>query len=248
MSKNLNLSVSQAESFCSSSFYGNKFDIIVLSHVIEHILDHKSFFIDLDNALNNESLIYIEVPDLENFDLSDDQTMMVDQREPMLQFNTEHINFYTKQTLWKMMDRLGYMTIEIDQVTSGISVLAGLFKKKASGSTYVYRYLEQCEKVYKIINLKLSDYFGEPVYIWGAGGHTQRCLIHTKMKLLNVKAFIDNDESLYGGILFGKPIVSPAELSENYPIIISSLLYVDEISTQISKMNLKNKVVKLYEG
>ena len=225
-----------------------KFDLVVLSHVIEHILDHQSFFRDLDSALTDESMIYIEVPDLENFDLSDDPGMMIDQRDPMLQFNAEHINFFDKQSLWRMMDRLGYTTITIDQVTSGVCVLAGIFKRITSGRNDVNRYLSECKQIYDKIDLKLAIYMDVPVYIWGAGGHTQRSLVHTNIKSLKIAAFIDNDDSLSGETLMGRPIINPSEISEQHPIIISSLLYMDEITEQIQKMNLKNKVVKLYEG
>jgi SAM-dependent methyltransferase len=225
MSENLGLNVSLAGSFCSSSYFGKKFDLVTLSHVIEHILDHKAFFEDLDNALTDDSLIYIEVPDLENFNLSKDPNMLVDQRDPMLQFNAEHINFFTRQ-----------------------SVLAGLFKRKTSGRKLCYRYLNECKLVYETIDMILSEFKDDPVYIWGAGGNTQRSLIHTKMKSLNIKAFIDNNDSFRGATLIGKPIITPLDISEEFPIIICSLLYMDDIAEQIRGMNLRNKVVKLYES
>ncbi len=237
-----------ADSFSSSSLYGYTFDLIVLSHVIEHILDPKSFFEDLDKALSTLSVIYIEVPDLENMHLSADKDMMIDQREPMLLFNSEHINFFTKQSLWRMMDRFGYEMIDADQSTDGLSVLAGVFRRKRPGRKYCENYLQECRQVYENVNKKLSSYLNDIVYIWGAGGHTQRSLINTDMKKLNIKAFIDNDQNLVGGYLFGKPIISPAKIDENHPIIISSLLYQDEIARQVSSMKLNNPVVKLYES
>lgn len=243
-----NLNVSRAGSFCSSGFFGQKFDVITISHVIEHILDHKAFFEDLDNALTNDSLLYIEVPNLENFHISIDPQALVDERDPMLQFNSEHINFFTKQSLWRMMDHLGYETVEIEKVTTGASVLRGLFKRKQTERNYCFSYINGCNMVYAKINRILSEFRSDPVFIWGAGGNTQRTLLHTTMKSLNIEAFIDNNDSLRGATLIGRPIICPLEISKEFPIIICSLLYMDEIAEQIRIMNLKNRVVKLYNG
>lgn len=247
VAKHLGLNVSLAGSFCSSEYFGKKFDLITLSHVLEHILDHKAFFEDLDNALTDESLIYIEVPDLQNFHLSGDPNRLVDERDPMLQFNSEHINFFTKQSLWRMMDRLGYETVAIDQVNCSAAVLSGLFKRKKSAKSYCSSYLEECNLLYRKIDKKLSELGDAPIYVWGAGGNTQRNLIHTNMKHLPIKAFIDNNDSLKNDTLAGKPIITPSEISEDYPIVICSLLYMDEISDQIKSMKIKNRVIKLYE-
>lgn len=44
----------------------NKFDIIILSHVLEHIKDLKIFFAFIKNISHQKTLIYIEVPGIDN--------------------------------------------------------------------------------------------------------------------------------------------------------------------------------------
>jgi SAM-dependent methyltransferase len=242
------LNVTKASSFCASEYYGEKFDVITISHVLEHIVDHKAFFSDIDYAINDDSLIYIEVPDLEKFYISNDPSLLVDQRDPMLQFNSEHINFFTRQSLMRMMDKLGYETYEIEQVSYGASILAGLFRRKKSGKGFCLSYLDQCKIVYEELDKKIEKYSQIPVYIWGAGGNTQRSLAHSNLGKLNIKAFIDNNDSLRGATLMGRPIILPSEISKDIPILISSLLYKDEIIAQINSMKIKNEVVNLYEG
>jgi len=66
-----------------------KFDCIILSHVLEHIYDLNNFVINLDKNLNNNGLIYIEVPNAEFYDKFD----------PLQEINIEHINFFSKLAL-----------------------------------------------------------------------------------------------------------------------------------------------------
>lgn len=46
--------------------YLNKYDFLILSHVLEHILDLKKFVNFLKNILNHKAIIYIEVPGMNN--------------------------------------------------------------------------------------------------------------------------------------------------------------------------------------
>jgi hypothetical protein len=85
-----------------------------------------------------------------------------------------------------------------------------------------------------------------PVYVWGAGGHTQRMLQYSEMGKMLIAAFIESNTDYHGGMLAGRLIISPSEVSLPYPIIVSSLMYQGAIVEQIKKMGIKNQVITLY--
>ena len=62
INKKINLETNSIENYKTTT----KFDIIILSHVIEHIYDLKNFFKLLKNFTHKSTFIYIEVPGLEN--------------------------------------------------------------------------------------------------------------------------------------------------------------------------------------
>ena len=62
INKKINLETNSIENYKTTT----KCDIIILSHVIEHIYDLKNFFKLLKNFTHKSTFIYIEVPGLEN--------------------------------------------------------------------------------------------------------------------------------------------------------------------------------------
>jgi len=73
----------------------------------------------------------------------------------------------------------------------------------------------------------------KPVVIYGAGIHTQQYL--PLFKALNVVAITDRDESLWGSIIEGLPIISPAQLPDfTNDVLISSKAFEDSIHTSLT--------------
>jgi hypothetical protein len=64
----------------------------------------------------------------------------------------------------------------------------------------------------------------------------------------DIVAFVETNADYHGGTLAGRPIISPAEIDQPYPIIVSSLMYQDAIVAQIEGMGIKNQVITLYGG
>ena len=79
------------------------FDVIWMSHVLEHLIEPVNFLKKIRNNLKKNGVFFIEVPNCEY--------------EPMLQSSIEknpHLYHFTKKALTKMVERTGYKIISCD--------------------------------------------------------------------------------------------------------------------------------------
>ncbi len=74
-----------------------KYDLIIFSQVLEHLIDLRTAIIDSYRLLKDNGMIFIGVPDAGNFYKEFD--------EPYGEFSTEHINFFTLKSLSFLMSR-----------------------------------------------------------------------------------------------------------------------------------------------
>ena len=83
---------------------GETFDLIFTSHVLEHIVDPMKFIRECATICNR--YMFVEVP---CFDIR-----FVD--EPYGMFSDEHVNFFTIQSLWHLMNNAGFAPIEFEMI------------------------------------------------------------------------------------------------------------------------------------
>lgn len=105
-----------------------KFDIIVLSHVLEHVVDIKKFLNSLKKILTNKGIIFIEVPNCKN------------EHELLDSINkSPHLSHFNMNCLKKLLEILEfesvkyntmYFTNDLSLFQHGIRFLKFLFFKK----------------------------------------------------------------------------------------------------------------------
>jgi 2-polyprenyl-3-methyl-5-hydroxy-6-metoxy-1,4-benzoquinol methylase len=231
-----------------------RYDVVLLTHVLEHIPDLRMFIEAVDKKMNSGGLIYIESPDANNFFISKSVRYLPEHREPYQQFSMEHVNFFTKTSLYNLMTSLGYQLRFLESQVSVVAILASWWQKPNlvkddQISSNLKNYISESDVLLKVVKdtLKILVKQNQSLYIWGAGGYTQRVLAQTSMKHLSIAAFIDSNPDYHGGKLDGKLIIDPEKLKSmpTYPILISTNAYRDKIMIQIKKMGLKNKVLFL---
>lgn len=234
-----------------------QFDFIILTHVMEHIKELRNFLFTILGYLNENGLIYIESPDADNFFISTNpqDQFRPEHKEPFQQFSVEHINFFTKVSLYNLMKRNGFENVLLESQVSVIAVLASIWRKTGIFRDYwiddkMARYTLESKRMLKGLLTKIDKFTKEKeIVVWGAGVHTQKLLANSTLIHANIRAFVDSDPAYRGGTLINKPIISPDELNSlpSLPILISSETYQDEIIKQIKTMGLKNKLLLLYK-
>lgn len=238
--------------FSTSSLNNEKFDCILLTHVLEHIYDVRGAIKNLLLFLNEGGILYIEVPNAALYS----KYFIV----PFYYFDCEHINHFDGASIKNLLGMFGGTIIESRskeiQASKGHPYPAlGVFYKKdnqAISSIYpdftveqsVLKHIQQSLDIKLNIELEKIKKNGTPIMVWGAGQYTQRLLANTNLGVCNIMSFIDND-SKKQGLRLGNIEIKSKEILNSFkgPIVIASALHSQEIINEIHAMNIQNSII-----
>jgi 2-polyprenyl-3-methyl-5-hydroxy-6-metoxy-1,4-benzoquinol methylase len=227
-----------------------KYDLIILSHVWEHILDLKLAIKSIEKILKLNGYIYIECPN----------AMLYREiiHAPFQEFNTEHINHFTEQAFKNFFGINYYSCIDVGnrviQIASGedYNAVYGIFKKNIDEFKFeisfdstilnsINDYLKQSEEWYEKILLKIFREISnnENIALVGIGQFAFKLLyaINESNYTGKIELF-DNNPYNIGKIINSNEILSGTKVLEqiqnsNAKIIITSLIYQDEIKNEL---------------
>ena len=99
-----------------NNYNNKKFDIIILSHVFEHFLNIRDEIKVLHKCLNKDGIIYIEVPNIDNF-----SKQSVDEKIFENLFETDHIYNFSKNSLSSILEGYNFKKVVLKRVIYNIS-------------------------------------------------------------------------------------------------------------------------------
>lgn len=226
-----------------------QFDLVTLSHVLEHIPDVSAFLCGLRRWVKPEGRIYVEVPDA---------TRYTECFTGICQgFNSEHINHFSGMHLVEALRRAGFH-VEL----SG----AYIMPIERTDSTYpcvwvmatpslVDVWLRRCVEAYRDelvpqierISTKLQQAFTGEFVIWGMG-ETARMLIEGGLiRSEAALAGCDTNPVYHNEFVHGVFVYPPEKFNPppDMPILICSQTRKHEITAQIRKLGLTNRIITL---
>ncbi len=231
-----------------------KFDLIIMSGVLEHINNIGFLLPSVINLLKDDGLMYFAVPDTDNFNLQP--------REPFHEFSIEHINFFNIRVIknlflkykLKVVDYESYYTDfyktnELLIICKKGKKLQSFYCKDKVGISKIKKYIKssktQIEKISEIIDKLIIE--KDEIIVYGVGSLTSRLLADTNLKNANIRCFVDRDKSNKGKSLLNKRIESPDYLkNQDCKVFISSIVYGDEIKNfLLNKYNYKADIILL---
>jgi len=236
-----------------------QFDLIILSHVLEHVFDISACLENAQQRLKENGRIYIEVPDAARYSNEG--------FPPFYFFDPEHINHFNL-TAFEVLAASHSMKIE-KSVYRELNVgenqsypALGAFLKNSNTDAYpnnsstvssrnILRYmidsqnlLASGENYTKLRQLAAQN---SPVVIWGAGSYCRRLLANTPLAETNLLGIIDNDIGKQGKKLAGIEIYPPEQglaLSKKHgatlviAIALNSGDLIAEQKQQVSNQNI----------
>jgi len=229
---------------------GGPHDVLIAVGVVEHIRDLDRAVANLAETLKPGGLLYLEVPDLEGFHLTNEA--------PFQEFSTEHINFFTRASL-DFRPAFGHVVERIHSGGSTMQVLAWAYRKgfqpaapepDRAGPEAARHYRTLCARQ-TVREHALMDQLtreARPIAVWGAGTVACRLMATSALADVPLAAFLDSNPHLQGRRLGGITIQPPQWLLEGFPgqILIASKGYAGEIQKILREdLQLANPVLVL---
>ena len=230
-------------------------DAIILSHVMEHLVDPCNMMAALKKLLNPNGLVYIEVPDASRYADYFFKSFHYFDVEHINHFDTESLTNLAKLAGFEILDS-GLKTIPVSKTVSIPAVYILLKNQQTSEKTVTpstkltfamkeYIQLSRKEQDQNVINTLASSQ--EPIILWGVGSYAQNLFKSSSLKQCNIIGIIDRDPKKQGLSLLGKTIQNPRELLKgehaNVPILIASIPFAKEIAADILEMGLNNPIL-----
>ena len=228
--------------------------------MLEHIRDLGAVLRRLRGLLTAAGQVLICVPDAAQFAEEDDA--------PFQQFSTEHVNFFSSQSLAGLMSAHGFAPVlcQHNEFTDGrgytqVGPVVDAVFRKADGpapaaapdvvtAPALAEYVRKSRAVDAGIRATIEEILaaGKPILVWGTGTHTLRLLATSRLREAAIAAFIDSNPRYHNKDLNGIPIIGPADLAgRSEPILVSSRVFQRDIERQIREvLRLPNPLHLLY--
>ena len=239
------------------------FDVVVLSHTLEHLPLVTEAIDRLRDLLVPGGVAYVEVPNAARY-----WEHLV---SPFHDFNTEHINHFSLASLRLAMRRGGFSEVDAGEklVECGPGIpypaVYGVWRNDAAPASEdavvpdpvlragIDRYVESSAELMAHMSDALSHETraDEGVAVWGAGQLTMKLLRDSVLARRRIVAIVDGSPQRQGLHIDGVPIVGPEALHAwpDVPVVVGSIHSEDSIVRMMREQyQLPNRVVLLYRA
>jgi 2-polyprenyl-3-methyl-5-hydroxy-6-metoxy-1,4-benzoquinol methylase len=221
---------------------GREFDIVMLSHVVEHLKHPRDIFQNIRRVLSSDGLLFIETPDIDQFDEKD-----------LYQFSFEHINYFNLGSTTNLLKNCGFELVDSivfqnNESTAPFYPTLGSIWKKGDKKFELENYYEANRQTIQTYIDLIKKFRGgltdkvdtiisshKNIAIWAAGTLTSQLISQTNLMDGNIVAIFDNDSKKNGlkmeGINIYKPTMSAEYFKEQNikAIVIGSWSSQNEI-------------------
>ena len=239
--------------------FENKFDVIICTHVLEHVLNLGEAVESITRVLSDNGLVYVEVPDLEGYDSFDEASPL-----DYITFY-EHINHFTISSLNNLFKKYKYVLIEYGRKTLNdgtrlpLPALYGVFSKNANAESITFSEDEHYDVAQIREWLSNFKFQGDekleelakskrPVYVWGINFPVQKLLALSSLRKCNIVGLLDRDYLKQQKTINGSRIQDPEILKSadmDSVVVIWGGPYSESIQEDIKRIGFKGEVLVL---
>jgi SAM-dependent methyltransferase len=185
----------------------NKYDLLICSHILEHIYDVQYFMKQVVDFVKPNGYIYLDMPYYDDYEAYD---------SPLMDMHQKHINHFWIKHIDSLMFNHGFELSDFEFYKErGCPLLRRLYKKYDITGNFL-----NIKKMFDKRMRELIDKVKEvkqPVIVWGLGDLAWYVLAHTQ---LDIVYFVDNDPAYRGQTLLGKEIKEKPDSDEPILIIV----------------------------
>ena len=207
------------------------FDAFYILNFLEHLPEPNSTLRGIHNNLTSAGIGFVEVP---NFD-------MILRKKLFSEFTSDHLFYFTKETLCTTLTLNGFEIIECNEVWYDYIISAVVKKRERMDLSHFYKYQVQLTNE---IEEYIRCFKDKKVAIWGAG-HQALAIISLINLAKKIKYVVDSAPFKQGRYTPAThiPIVSPDTLDSDPvdAIIVMAASYSNEVA-RIIRQKFSNKI------
>ena len=230
--------------FDNDFFINDEINVIIHSHLFEHIYDFNEFLNKCYNVLSKEGEMFFGIPNMQNITESQICPFLGIFFEHTCFLNNENVNILLNKNNFEVIETIYYETHSILYHCKKTNIF---FKNIKPIQDYYDKFTSSID-IYSNFVCKSNNYIAntvKDVYIFGASYNTQ-FLISLGLDLTKIKGILDNckekqDKFLYG---YNLKIYDPSVIIKNNCIIIvKNGYYSHEIIKQICELNIYTDIL-----
>ena len=227
-----------------------KYDLIILTHVLEHLINPLEALKKCSKLQNFNQKILIEIPLFDKIELY-----------PIAGLTMEHLYYFSEENLKELVAKAGYEITSITKTYNStqmpfITIIAQKRKKinyfqkndQFKSQTRLFKqYLKIHRKRYKKINSVINKIDRKkPTYLYGVGMTASSFVFHSKIQdKLKVNGIFDGNPDKIGGKFGELPVLDYHSLNKkNFK---KNIIITSEFSSDIIGKKIKSKYNNIYK-
>ena len=202
IAKKFNLNVKK-KFFDEKTFKNKKFDLVILRHTLEHIYDINNILNNIKTAMNENSYLAIEVPNI-NFYL----------KKGLLEvFSFQHVHYFSSKSFEVISKDYNFSMFKNFETPENLIFFLknkdnfSKNKKKNFSQLYSKNFLLKIKDNTLKIKKNISKYNANEIVLWGAGGFAIAATCLYKIPITSKTLIFDKDPSKHGLTLLDKSII-----------------------------------------
>jgi SAM-dependent methyltransferase len=238
------------------------FDVVVLSHVLEHVLELREALDLIHGALAPGGVLVVEVPDSHRFH----EYLHI----PYQDFNTEHINHFSPAILSALIESAGYACESLQEDVAGAGpdhpypVVRGAWRRadrtqamsvaeedRSAHRLALEAYAGASEAMFRRIDEHTAALVGSERFgVWGAGQFTMKWLRREAFPIEQLSLVVDSATSRDGLRLLDHDVVAPAAVAwdEWPPVMLAGSAYAaGAITDSAARMGIASRVASPFD-
>ena len=221
-------------------FKKNKCDYIISRHLLEHLEKPEKFLNDIEKITNENSRIFIEVPN-GDFYLKNGLVEA---------FSHQHIHLYNKYSMHKLIKKTNLSIDFIKEEEANIYFILSYKNnfKKIKKKNLIKKFLSNYEKKKNQIQSIIKKFQNKKIIFYGAGGFSCAAIHLYKINKNNVYKILDSDSKKVGNQFLDLDISvqnNQQFFGKNSLIIITSY-YTNDILKLIIKKKLSENIMTIH--
>lgn len=232
--------------------FNKKFDLIVMTQVLEHIYDVRAAMNNVRSMLKDGGMLYMDVPDAGRY-----HSHYI---KPFYYFDMEHINHFDRQALINVGAAAGFQNMMAWEKETYVGwhhtyPVAGVLHQKIQDNekeaclvkcqnSSVKQYIAIAQSAFDRHEEAISGWIEQekPIIVWG-GGAFSLSYLKKGLEKCRIEAIVDNDIKKQGLIIGSIKVKAPDIIyGSSALIVVVAALNQSVICEQITQMGLTNEV------